>query len=102
MTTRPLSIFGFCRDTLASMADKESKPLADKENKPLADKENKPLADKENRPLTEARSFRWISDSHGLYQKVSIDVHIMCLSQYHKALYHNNIIISQYRTIIIS
>ena len=94
MTTRPLSIFGFCRDTLASMADKESKPLADKENKPLADKENK--------PLREARSFRWISDSHGLYQKVSIDVHIMYLSQYHKALYHNNIIISQYRNIIIS
>ena len=63
--------------------------MADKEGKPLADKENKPLADKENRPLREARTFRWISDSHGLYQKVSVDVHIMYLSQYHKAQYHN-------------
>jgi hypothetical protein len=62
------------------MADKEGKPLADKENRPLADKENRPLADKENRPLREARTFRWISDSHGLYQKVSVDVHIMYLS----------------------
>ena len=54
--------------------------MADKESKPLADKENKPLADKENKPLAEARSFRWISDSHGLYQKVSVDVHIMYLT----------------------
>ena len=54
--------------------------MADKEGKPLADKENKPLADKENRPLREARTFRWISDSHGLYQKVSVDDNIMYLS----------------------
>ena len=44
------------------------------------------MADKENKPLRETRSYRWVSDSHGHYVKVSVDVPIT--SQYH------NIIIS--------